>query len=383
MEQPRVLLISYNYPPGGGIGSVRVAKFAKYLSDEWDVHVVTAPTNTGPQADAEVDSGENATVHYASEIWPTAPKEFEKSRWVPPLCWEITRLHRKYEFDAIWQTAGPFLPLTTALFVKPLLQIPYVIDLRDAWTLHPYKPDRTVFGRIHDGVSAVAEPAVFRVATAITTATDGITNEYKSRYPSLSAKFRTIENGYDPSDFPVHDVEKPDEFTIVYVGKFDHFRDTTPFLRSVAELSTETDVTFVHVGREEAQVSSAVSQLGLSDRFQCTGFVSRSEVARQIQRADLGLAVSGGSRQEMTTKIFDYIACETPILACGPKDGSMANVVEQFEHGYIAENRTDEITPILTDVLTSSPESLGSGPYSEYTRERMSEKLMDLLSEFI
>ncbi|WP_049924730.1 glycosyltransferase [Halopiger djelfimassiliensis] len=383
MSQLRPLLIGYNYPPGGGIGSIRISKFAKYLPEPWDVHVLTAAGNAGPQTDAAVDDGGNATIHRVSEVWPTAPKDFDKIRWMPPLCREIRRLHREIDFDVIWHTAGPFLPLTAALFVSPMLRIPYVADFRDAWTLQPYTPERTVFGHVNDAVSSLAEPRVLRTATAVTTATDGITDAYRDQYPSLSSKFRTIANGYDPADFPDHDVESPSRFTIVYAGKFGHYRDVTPFVRALSNVKPEGDVRFLHVGKPEPAVRSAVDRFGLADRFECTGFVDRSEVARRIQRADVGLAVSGGSPQEMTTKIFDYIACKTPILACGPPTGSMANVVSRFEHGYVARNRTDEITKALGRLLETRPRALGPGPYDEYTRERSAERLAELFRRTI
>ena len=382
-DQPRILLIGYNYPPGGGIGSIRIAKFTKYLPRDWDIHVLTANTNTGPKIDAEVNNSESTTVHRVSELWENITKDFGKIRWTPPLIRSVQQLHHEYSFDAIWHTAGPFLPLTSVPILKRHLDIPYIVDFRDSWTLHPYKPDRTAFGRLYDGISDLVEPTVLGAADVITTATEGITEVYKQEYPAIRSKFITIENGYDPSDFPEMDVEVADKFTIVYVGKFSHFRDPKPFLEAISMLRRDHNLRFIHVGEPESSVQSAVSEFDLDEIFECTGYVDRTEVTRQIRRADLGLAVSGGSPQEMTTKIFDYMACKTPILACGPTDGSMANVVSKFQYGYTVPNQRDCIQPIINKVINTCPGSLGHGPYESYSREKSSKLLEQTIEDCI
>jgi len=374
-ESCSVLLIGYNYPPGGGVGSIRITKFAKYLPSDWEIHVLTTNKNAGTQTNGKFDDGDDVTIHRINELWPNAPKDFDKLRWVPPIVWKVYQLHLKHEFDAIWHTSGPFLPLTAAPILKRILDVIYIADLRDSWTLHPYKSERTLFGRVYDGVSEMAEPRVLRSVDAVTTATEGITNAYCKKYPSIQDKFHTIVNGYDPSDFPQMNVEPTENFTVVYVGKFSTFRDPKPFLRSLADLQDEYEIDFVHVGTPEQVVQLTVSKLGLEKRFDCTGYIERSEVSRQIHRADVGLAVAGDSPQEMTTKIFDYIACRTPILACGPTDGSMANVVQKFKHGYTVPNRRGPIIRQMIKIADEAPLELGSGPYNQYTRAHAAESL--------
>jgi len=194
----------------------------------------------------------------------------------------------------------------------------------------------------------------------------------------LSKKLYTVENGYDPDDFPPLETEPSDGFEIVYAGKFSNFRDPNPFLKALSKIQPQHDVSFVHVGNSEGHVQDAVKRYDLEQHYECTGYVDRTEVARRIQRADLGLAVSGGSPQEMTTKIFDYMACNTPILGCGP-DGSMTEVIKRFEFGYVTTNETSQIKNILLDIIEQQPESLGSGPYTEYTRKNSTQKLAKVI----
>jgi glycosyltransferase involved in cell wall biosynthesis len=209
-------------------------------------------------------------------------------------------------------------------------------------------------------------------------ATDGIHEAYVNSYPKIENKVYTIENGYDHDDFPEVETKPREGFDIVYVGKFSDFRDPNPFLKALSHIQFQYDVSFIHVGHPEEQVENAVRQYDLEQNYECTGYVGRKEVARWIQKSNLGLAVSGGSPQEMTTKIFDYMACETPILGCGP-GGSMTDVIEQFEFGYVAPNETNKIKNLILEIIDQNPESLGDGPYEEHTRKRSAEELAKII----
>jgi|AntDeeMinimDraft_5_1070356.scaffolds.fasta_scaffold02801_2 glycosyltransferase involved in cell wall biosynthesis len=375
MRNKRILLIGYKYPPDSGVGAIRIAKFAKYLPNKWDIHILTTPLDA-----RNYSKQTNVSVHEAPLIWPDASKEFDKVRWVPQLIRAIQTLHKKHNFDCIWQTANPYFPLVAVPVVTRMIDTPFIIDLRDSWTLHPYNELSTPFGRLNSKISKVLEPQVISSADAVTVATEGMYQAYANSYPDLIHKFELIENGYDSDDFPTMKTESWDEFTIIYVGKFSNFRDPEPFFTALSKIQSSYDVSFVHVGNPEQKVEDIVEQLDISEYYMCTGYLDREGVAQWIQRSDLGLAVSGGSPQEMTTKVFDYIACKTPILGCGP-DGSMADVINRFEEGYMIQNNITEICTVLSDILEMKPQSLGEGPYDDYTREKSANQLAELINK--
>jgi glycosyltransferase involved in cell wall biosynthesis len=375
MKNKEILLIGYNYPPDSGVGTIRIAKFAKYLPNRWNIHILTTPSDK-----RSYSKQNNVSVHEVPLILPDISKEFDKIRWVPQLIHAIRMLHKEHRFDCIWQTANPYFPLAVVPVITRLIRVPFIVDLRDAWTQHPYSELSTLFGRLNSNISKILEPQVLTSADAVTLATKGMYEAYADSYPSLINKFEVITNGYDSDDFPIVETEPRDEFTIVYVGKFSNFRDPEPFLAALSEIQSSHNISFVHVGNSEAKVENTVKQLNLDKHYMCTGYLDRKEVAQWIQRSDLGLAVSGGSPQEMTTKVFDYIACKTPILGCGP-NGSMANVINQFESGYMSQNDTTEISTVLSEILETKPQSLGQGPYDEYTREKSANQLATLINK--
>ena len=369
-----ILLIGYKYPPDSGVGSIRISKFAKYPPNRWNIHILTTPSDR-----QNYSKQTNVSIHEVPLILPEKPKDFDKIRWVPQIIYFTQKLHKKYGFDCIWQTANPYFPLAAVPIVTRIIDIPFIVDLRDAWTLHPYRKLSTLFGRLNNKLSKHLEPQVLNSATAVTVATEGMYQAYTDAYPNLISKFEVIENGYDSDDYPILKTEPQSEFTIVYVGKFSYFRDPEPFLKALSRMQSSHDISFIHVGYTEDRVENMVTKFDLDECYLCTGYVDREEVTRWIARSDLGLAVSGGSPQEMTTKVFDYIACKTPILGCGP-DGSMADVINQFEEGYMTQNNVRGIYTVLSNILETKPQSLGEGPYDDYTREKSANQLAELIN---
>jgi len=379
----RILLIGYWYPPCESVGSIRIEKFAKYLPDNWDIHVLTKiQGNTDNHS--EFQSNSAPRVHRVREPASSISKNLDHLRWSFPLAYNIKRLHTKYDFDCIWHTGNPFFPFVVVPLIERITNIPYIIDFRDSWTLHPYAELSGLFGKLNRFLSGALEPEILKSADAITTATDGITEEYRNAYPELSHKFYTIENGYDPDDFPeTNDNKKALSFTLVYVGKFSSFRDPRPLFNAISDLKPDMEIRFVHVGDRESKVEKCADVSGIKDLYESTGYLQRKKVTKCIRQADIGVAVSGGSNQEMTTKIFDYMACKTPILACGPADGAMSFVVQQFENGYIVPNESTLITQKLGKIIDKEPKSLGAGPYDKYTRQNKAEELKTVIEETI
>ncbi|AXG06302.1 glycosyltransferase [Haloplanus rubicundus] len=382
MSSRSVLLIGYTYPPGGGVGSIRIAKAAKYLPDSWDIHVVTSPQNSDLDQDHQIDIPDDVTIHEVAEWWSSAPKDFDKLRWSPPLTTTVYRLHRTYDFDCIWHTVDPFLPLTAAPLIRRLTNIPYVIDLRDPWKLRPTPTERTPFGKLYDLISRGTEPFVLQTADSITTATKGLTDMYKTAYPDIGEKIHTIRNGYDPDDFEVEDTTSLDEFQIVYPGKITPGMDCEPFFRAVSEIRKSHDVSILHIGHSNDHVQNLAKEVGISNLYTNTGYLDRKSLAKHVHRASVGLALTRDSVQ-IPTKVYDYIACDTPILGCGPTDGSMAEITDKFEYAWTVPNEVTAITEILEMIAVERPDTLGSGPRSNYTRQRTADQLVDVFEDVI
>src|SRR5678815_1664846 len=85
-----------------------------------------------------------------------------------------------------------------------------VFDYRDEWST-----TRTIYEMANPlaaGLSAALEQSVIRSAHAITTATEAFRQELLARFGFLDPeRVVTIENGYDPDDFPARLPDPPSD----------------------------------------------------------------------------------------------------------------------------------------------------------------------------
>ena len=78
----RLLIISYLFPPVGGVGVQRALSLAKYLPDSgFDVHVLTARNAAGPVQDPALLKQVPASVKVHKAFTPELPFHFRQKLW--------------------------------------------------------------------------------------------------------------------------------------------------------------------------------------------------------------------------------------------------------------------------------------------------------------
>src|SRR4051794_37761353 len=81
-ERKSILLISYLFPPIGGVGVQRALNFAKHLPDQgFDVHVLTAKNATAATRDEALVRQIPDDVHVHTAFTPELPFEFRQKLW--------------------------------------------------------------------------------------------------------------------------------------------------------------------------------------------------------------------------------------------------------------------------------------------------------------
>src|ERR1700720_371385 len=308
----RVLVIAYYFPPCGGGGVQRVAKFVRYLSEfGWLPSVLTvAASYYGRNRDsshvAEFPNGvEIIRTPQIDQLVPagaagSAPNDVDRNRPRAPAGMPMTRLrslakrgraawdqfsrhkaifwcaravsaglkaHKRQRFDLIYATGEPYSDFVIALILSRLIGVPFVIDMRDPWQLEPYQGEESsALGRI---VSRWAERRVLAACRACIFANRAI-DRYAATFPKWKQKFHYLPNGYDPADFDSVEPRRFDKFTIVHNGNFlPGYRTADTFLLALSkvldiqpELRERIQVLFVGRLRREEKL---IQDLGLAD----------------------------------------------------------------------------------------------------------------------
>lgn len=252
--------------------------------------------------------------------------------WIPGAIAAGRRLLREEDFDVIYVSCSPYSAAIAAMRLAETSGVPFVLDLRDAWTLNPHA-GAYLAGPIGD-LDRQIERAVMGAADAIVTATRGICEGYRHIYPEYGHKCTVIPNGYDP----VPAVPRPPNavFTIVYTGFFYGARTPEMLLAALGSLVNSGaiprgDIRFIWAGRAAPWVLDLARGYGILDLVDYRGMIPKTDADALLHEADLLYLVlpHGVDPTCMTGKLYPYIASGRPILATVPEGGA-ADLIREY-----------------------------------------------------
>ena len=229
----RALVVAYYFPPKGGAGTQRFAKFCKYLP-EFGVEPTVLTVDEGlttrhaPHDDASLLDDRTEVVRVPQ---PTVvPGSLRLSRslrlcidddeWAHAAAARALELARARRFDVVVTTLSPYACHRIGERLRDELSVPWVVDLRDPWALDAWRVFPSV---LH------ARLDLHRLRRTLTGADFVIANvpEARRAFVALGAAAErtvVIPNGFDEADFATAaTAERRREHAplrIVHVGTF-------------------------------------------------------------------------------------------------------------------------------------------------------------------
>ncbi len=350
-----LFLLSYLFPPIGGIGSMRMTKFARYLPEfGWMPTVFHAGKGNLYVQDPSlldelppnleripVRTLEGAAMHKALRKVGLAYVSFRlpmllpidgQIGWVPGLLRETgRRIDEGGGPDAVFSTSAPYSTTLAGLWLKRRYRLPWVADFRDDWTRHPHVRFVTP---AHRRLARAVELRTLAEADAVTTVTQTWADEFQTDRPPDRRPVDLVPNGFDESDFAHRPPPKlTDKFTLAFVGSAYAMTDPAQLVDALAELVREgvipgDRVRVVHAGSGKIRPPA-----GKSFELQSEGFVSHGEAVRWMQRAHL-LLFACHRPEAVSGRIYEYIRSGTPILGVAP-EGEATRIVAETGRGVI------------------------------------------------
>ncbi|MFG0329810.1 MAG: glycosyltransferase family 4 protein [Phycisphaerales bacterium] len=415
----RLLLVAYYFPPIGGAGAQRPAKFVKHLpAHDWEVQVVAPHRSAGSGPWAPFDRSlvpevGNASVHRASVAASEAdwrPRIDGLQRWAAGAWTVARRLLERERFDAVLITMSPFSLGHLALSIKKSIQIPVIVDLRDPWAIDGWPTYRSQLEwRRHRSFMREVLTAVDGVIANTPTAMRRLQTETPQLAPE---RWEVIPNGFDPEDFagPSRRPETPcDRFVIVHTGSL-HSTELYPpsgvvaaakrrmryraepilpegrtlrfLLEAIRQLRDTghpagANASVRCIGVTDAATQRSVDESGVSNQVELLGYRPHDDSVRELMRANLlflplhGYADPRRRSLIVPGKTYEYLASGRPILACLPP-GDAYDLVARSGRGFFA-NPTDSAS--IRDAIALAYDSRD-------TAETSSLRCGDWLGEF-
>ena len=383
-----ILIIATYFPPMGGVGTVRVTKYVKYLrSFNWNPTVLTIDkehiTNYDETLLKDIDKDiEIIQLNLSKKKKKIGIMFYEKLKK------EIDYIIKQKKYDAIFITGGPFEPMKIAPYIHKKYKIPYIIDLRDPWKLQKMITTtklRTLKSKTKRFIVGISEKKVFKNAFAICTVNNTMTNQYQKEYPKMKNKFITIPNGYDPEDYKEIQPKKLQGFNIVYAGKFSvsaGFRNPENIFKAIKIVNDKgVQVHFIHVGQEEKKVIEIAEKENVAKYCTFVGQKSYKESLEYCKGANILLIIGGNEKSEQTGKIFDYIGCGKPIMVLSNSDSEILTACQNIDKAYFIEkNDINKMIDIIIKIHMDNNDLKQNIMVKEYTRKYLTSELVKILN---
>lgn len=290
-----------------------------------------------------------------------------KSAWSLLTDWKNRAFCRKVkkriadkQYDAVFCTTFSTFPLPAALSIAQERQIPLICDLRDideqvggAQYQHHRQWWARPFRQAYRDSNIHRRNRVLRNANAITTVSPWHVDFLKQFNPYVAL----IYNGYNPT---IHYFEAipSDRFTISYMGRLYGATSQDPSLLmealgTIASEMPELEL-LIHTDPQGQQRFKQMAQAyGITHICRISGYVDIDTIPQLYRESSICVVLSNkatddGPKGMMTTKFFEIVGTEKPLLLVRSDEAHLAQAVEQTNAGLAAVS-TDEVIAFIRE----------------------------------
>ncbi len=391
----KILLVTYLFPPSGGVGVPRALGYVRYLLRNGAQVVVLTPQRpvtaySDPGLQKLIPDGTilcrafNPEIAYQwkSRIWRLLaargsgehggrPNSFWysagsalnvairrgvrriffpdiQSVWAPFAIRAGRRLLREHNIDVVLVISPPYSLLKIGLALKQEYpRVKLITDFRDDWLGYyaaqadgpsDYSVDWSQ--REWDRARAIEEAAV-RQSTYVSIATPAWQQQLRERYPDQNPdKFICTPNGYEPELFQnLRSIKhnSPSKVIITYFGTVNRSLVYSPktYLEAVDSLSAKIRgmIETRFIGRVTPDCQPYLAGRADVREF---GFLPKEKGLELLQESDYLLLIATNPSSH-AGKLFEYLAVAKAIIALTPPTGEIARILMETKSGWAVD----------------------------------------------
>jgi glycosyltransferase involved in cell wall biosynthesis len=426
LEQKKLLIITYYFPPAGGPGVQRWLKFVKYLPEFGVQPIVYVPENpTYPIVDEglvnEVSDqviviknkiiepyqlasffSKNKTKKIASGIIPNQKKQSFLDKtflwirgnlfipdarvlWVKPSVSFLEKYIIENNIDTIVTSGPPHSLHLIGLELKQKLNVKWFADFRDPWTTIGYHKSLRLSSYAAKKHKKLEHQVLNTADTILVTS-----KTTKTEFQEITTKpIEVITNGYD-----VENVEKQTldtKFTLAHIGSFLSERNPLLLWECLVELLQEIPEFKQHleiklIGAVSQEVLETITKFKLNGYLNNLGYVSHKEAIAHQKKSQVLLLIeinSEDTKSIIPGKLFEYMVSNRPIIAIGPKGSDFSDIITQTNTGVFFDySEKMKLKSVILDFynqfLEGKLQSNGVG-LQQYSRKNLTKQLAQLI----
>ena len=343
----------------------------------------------------------SASLMSKSNFWKRYLSAFfylpdSRKKWLA-LAWRSIEQELKTEkYDLVLISIPPYSLSFLVRRIQEQFRLPVILDMRDPWSLNPYKIYPTPLHRYLD--QRLELKAVSSVKFGIHAYRRAL-DFYRRKIPDFAqAKWRVIPNGFDADDFKELAGEAPtahkETFDIAFSGTiYSHINHPTPLFKAMAEFKAANPVQgakvrFVFTGKAHIDLKKLAAKFGLENQLILHGYLPHKESLRVLNKAD-ALCFILDDRCERSAftvggKVYEYLALKKPILALVPEEGEAADVIRQTASGVvISPQKIKEISATLSAWASGNIPQFPFNGIENYRREKQAEYFINFFEQAI
>lgn len=369
------MLISYYWPPAGGPGVQRVIKFLPHFrSFGYNPIILTVENPTSSAIDESLlKQIPHDILVYKTKTWEpfglyhtlkggknkSIPKDVMSSKkkglfqklsiwarsnifipdarigWKKFMIKKAEEIIEKHQIELIFSTAPPHSVHASVLQLKNNHKLPWVADFRDPWTDAYWLKDlnQSAFAKRKN---SNLEKKVLQQADAITTVSEELIELFKGKAPN---NYNVIHNGYKSLIRAEQKTEKTDFFTLLFIGNYTNSLDANTMIKALDKQDLKQSILLKIIGSASAEFVEKLRENHIN--FELNPYLPHGEMLEKSKSADaLFLPLIEGlnySKGIISSKTFDYLALQKPIIAIGPKNGIAERILNHTEAGFLVE----------------------------------------------
>jgi len=404
----RGLVFSYYFPPEGGGGVQRWTKFIKYLSMRgWQFNVLTKKPKTNVVTDDNLmnDLPQSLKILHVGDLLTESfkIKSTYLTRWLSAFLyvtdskknwnnsiWDaVVEELENNKYDIIICTIPPYsLSEISRKIAEKYTHIPVVTDMRDPWSINPYKIHPT---RLHAFLDRKNEfENLNKIKNFVYAYKTTLDFHLKFLKQNDNKKSIVIPNGYDEPDFSIMETVEnrtQKEFHIGFSGTFySHLNNPKNLFKAIAYLKTQNKkIYFHHVGESVYSIEKLAAKYDIEDQVKIWGYKSHQECLKILAGMNALVVILDphvkNAEKTAGGKLYEYLRFKKPILGLVPDGGEAADVIRGTNSGIVCAD-TDPVT-ISEAILNLKKDTYKFEGIDKYSRENQARQLQAFLESII